>query len=217
MAAPRHERLMVVGPAGPLEALLEIPSDAEPAAAALVCHPHPLHGGTMDNKVVHTLARAFTACGAAALRFNFRGVGASAGTFDDGRGELADALAAAAHVRARWPDRPFLLGGFSFGAAVATRAAAGLTADALVTVALPFDRLGAVRALPRLPWLLVHGADDALIELDALVGWLDSLPPGPELEVVAGADHFFHGKLAQLRASVEAFVRELPSRATHER
>jgi alpha/beta superfamily hydrolase len=211
-AAPRRERLTVAGPIGPLEALLEVPSDTGPWAAALVCHPHPLHGGTLDNKVAHTLARAFVGCGAAALRFNFRGVGASAGAFDDGDGELADALAAAAELRDRWPGRPLLLGGFSFGAAVAARAAQVLMPAALVTVALPFDRLPPDRAPWQLPWLLVHGSDDALIDVGALIGWLDRLPPGPELEVVAGADHFFHGKLGELRAGVEAFVHGLSLR-----
>lgn len=209
MSRPRRENLLIAGPAGALEAILETPTVATPtpAAVALICHPHPLHGGTMDNKVVTTLARSFLAHGALALRFNFRGVGASAGVFDNGIGELDDAAAAAAHLRDRWPDAPFFLGGFSFGAAVAAQAAETLEPAALVTVALPIERLGAPSFIqPAAPWLLVHGSGDALIDVDALIDWLNELAPGPELDVVDGADHFFHGKLVELRSCVDAFL-----------
>ncbi len=125
---PLAERVRIPGPAGDLEALLETPqaeTGALPAvrAFAVVCHPHPLYGGTMDNKVVYTLARAFQQCGAPAIRFNYRGVGSSAGTYDEGRGETADALAVIAYGRKRWPQAALWLGGFSFGGAVAVRAA----------------------------------------------------------------------------------------------
>jgi len=203
---------MIPGPAGSLEALLEMPESAAPTAVVLICHPHPLHGGAMTNKVVYTLARGFVALGAAALRFNFRGVGASQGAHDAGVGEIEDAIAAAACLRARWPECPLYLGGFSFGAAVAVRAAATIRPSGLVTVALPFERLGVGATAPDLPWLLLHGSEDELIGLDALIEWLNQQPPGPELEVVAGADHFFHGKLSELRADVEAFFGPLIAR-----
>lgn len=200
----RVEKPAIAGPAGPLEARLELPGQA-PQATALLCHPHPLHGGTMHNKVVHTLARSFLELGAAALRFNFRGVGASAGVYADGLGETDDAVAAAELLTARWPDLPLYLGGFSFGAAVAVRAAPVLDPAGLVTVALPVERLDAGTALPQVPWLLIHGAEDELVPLDALIDWLNEQPPGPALEVVAGADHFFHGKLTDLKVGVTGF------------
>ena len=122
LSASAVEAPIIVGPAGTLEAKLELPQ-GEPRATALICHPHPLHGGTMDNKVVYMLARSFLALGAAVLRFNFRGVSASDGSYADGIGEVEDALAVSAWLRERWPDLPQYLGGFSFGAAVAVHAA----------------------------------------------------------------------------------------------
>lgn len=199
-----REDLTIAGPAGALEAIVELPA-ACPTATALICHPHPLHGGTMMNKVVHTLARSFVDLGAAALRFNFRGVGASDGNHDDGVGEVADAVAAAAYLRARWVGRVFYLAGFSFGAAVAVRAAAVIRPDALATVALPFERLEPAVDLPSAPWLLIHGSEDAVVGVDALIDWLNLQTPGPELEVIEGADHFFHGKLTALRSGVAEF------------
>jgi alpha/beta superfamily hydrolase len=159
----------------------------------------------MTNKVVYTLARGFVALGAVALRFNFRGVGASEGSHDSGVGEVQDAIAVAAWLRGRWPGIGLYLGGFSFGAAVAVRAAASIQPSALVTVALPFERLVDDDNSLSLPWLLIHGSEDEIIKVDSLIGWLNRQPPGPELEIVSGADHFFHGKLAELRSGVEAF------------
>jgi alpha/beta superfamily hydrolase len=207
--APVKEELAIAGPVGALEALLETPASLAPKALALICHPHPLHGGTMTNKVVYTLARAFVALGVAALRFNFRGVGASQGSHDAGVGEVEDAIAAATWLRDRWPGSALYLGGFSFGAAVAVRAAETIQPDGLVTVALPFERLRADEDPPDVPWLLLHGSEDELINLDALIDWLNGQPPGPELELIAEADHFFHGKLPELREGVEVFFRPL--------
>src|ERR1700722_3706332 len=128
--APRAERLAIAGPAGKLEALIETPvsegsAGGDVSAFGVVCHPHPLYGGTLDNKVVHTLARAFEERGAPTIRFNFRGVGESAGSYDEGRGETEDALAVIAFGRARWPQAALWLGGFSFRGAAAGLAAAG--------------------------------------------------------------------------------------------
>jgi alpha/beta superfamily hydrolase len=198
------EQPVVVGPAGTLEAKLELP-EGEPDATALICHPHPLHGGTMDNKVVYMLSRSFLALGAAVLRINFRGVGASAGSYADGAGELEDALAASAWLRERWPDLPQYLGGFSFGAAVVLHAAISVRPAGLVTVALPVARIEPDTALPAVPWLLIHGDGDELVALDSLIDWLNDQGPGPELEVVSGADHFFHGKLTDLKNGVTSF------------
>ncbi len=209
--AGSRESLSIAGPAGVLEATLDLPDDRAPVAVALVCHPHPLHGGTMDNKVVYTLARTFAAAGMAALRFNFRGVGASAGAFDDGRGETEAAVAAATVLRERWPDAVLIVAGFSFGAVIALRAAQQLRAAALVTVAPSLERLLPDEPIPTCPWLIVHGEEDALIDIDSVIAWLDVQPPGPELTVVRGADHFFHGKLGDIRDAVEAFVDRLES------
>lgn len=208
---PLSESLVIDGPAGRLEGLLETPRDAAPRGIAVVCHPHPLHQGTMHNKVVHTLGRAFAACGMGALRFNFRGVGASEGSFGDGPGEMADALAAAREGRRRVPEGPLWLAGFSFGAAIAIGAAAELEADGLVTVAPAVARVaGMDRVAPRCPWLVIQGDQDELVNVDDTVAWVNSLDPGPELQVFPDTGHFFHGKLVELRKAVEAFVREIP-------
>ena len=204
------EQHSIEGPVGALEAKLELP-EGPFRATALICHPHPLYGGTMDNKVVYMLARSFLMLGAVVLRFNFRGVGMSAGSFADGVGEVDDAVAACAWLRERWPDLPLYLGGFSFGAAVAIRAAAAIRPAGLVTVALPVERLGSDAPLPDVPWLLIHGADDELVALDSLIDWLNDQAPGPALEVIAGADHFFHGKLTALKDGVTGFFSPLPA------
>ncbi len=178
------------------------------SAFGVVCHPHPLHGGTLDNKVVHTLARALHDVGVPTLRFNFRGVGASEGAFADGIGETDDALAAVAWGRARWPAAaPWLLG-FSFGAVVAIRAAVEAGAQRLVTVAPAVDRVATDRALPVCPWLLIQGDADEVIDPAAVLDWAKSLIPAPDVRVMPGAGHFFHGRLPELRAAVVEFAKE---------
>lgn len=203
--APLTEAFEIDGPSGPLEAVLDTPQPAK-AGIAVVCHPHPLHGGTLTNKVAHTLARAFNQAGVAALRFNFRGVGRSAGEHADGVGERDDAIAAVRHARARHPDGPLYLGGFSFGAAVATQIADATDPVALVTVGLPVARLGADLALPRCPWLIVHGADDELISTAELTAWRERYAPGAQLDVIDAAPHFFHGRLTVLADTVVEFL-----------
>jgi alpha/beta superfamily hydrolase len=208
------ERLSLDGPAGALEALLEWPTPAgagaagpDPAAVGIVCHPHPLFGGTLTNKVVHTVARAFRARGAATLRFNFRGVGASAGQYDEGRGETDDLLAVAAWAGRRWPAAALWLGGFSFGSWVALRAVDRLVPRRLVTVAPPVGRwdFGALPT-PRCPWLVVQGDRDELVDASAVAAWAAASGASPQLTVLAGADHFFHGRLHDLTDAVGAFL-----------
>ena len=219
MKPPRVERLTLPGPAGPLEALVETPAgdaagaapSGTPAAFGVVCHPHPLHGGTLDNKVVYTLARAFLECGAPAIRFNFRGVGTSSGRYDEGRGETADALAAIAFGRHRWPGAALWLAGFSFGAAVALRAAQDATPEKLVVVSPGITRvtMGGV-ASPRCRWLLVQGDADEVIDSAAVLQWghRQSTAPGigPDIRVFPGGGHFFHGRLNELRQVVVQFM-----------
>jgi len=213
---PDAEQLQLAGPAGELELLVETPADgaaAAPPAFGVVCHPHPLYGGTLDNKVVWTLARACVELGAPALRFNFRGVGASAGGYDAGGGETADALAVIAYGRERFPHAPLWLAGFSFGAAVALRAALAAHPALLVTVApgiTTIDVSGA--AAPDCPWLIVQGDADDVVSPAAVRAWAGKLSPPPELRILAGAGHFFHGRISELRDTVLEFLRRSAGR-----
>lgn len=201
----------ILGPAGKLEAAVDTAGE-RPTAVALVCHPHPLQQGTMQNKVTTTLARTFAHLGAAAVRFNFRGVGASAGTYSGGSGERDDALAAARWCRERWPGLGLYLGGFSFGGAVALTAAAELGPNGLVTVAPAVARLPADLALPRCPWLLVHGRADDVVPAPPVEAWAQSLPAPPKLVLLDGVGHFFHGRLRVLADVVtEFFAHDFPA------
>lgn len=204
IAAP--ERTILAGAAGNIEALIEYPNPSgypQPRAVAICCHPHPLFGGSMTNKVIHTVARSFVASGAVAIRFNFRGVGASAGVHDEGRGELDDLLSIARWTSARWPSTPLWLGGFSFGAWMVLRAQGALEPKLLVTVAPPVGRwnFDEVRA-PRCPWLVVQGSRDELVDADAVRRYAHQLVPQVDFVEIADADHFFHGRLHELQDEV---------------
>ena len=196
------------GPAGPLEARLDDPtSGVRPRACGVVCHPHPLYGGTMQNKVVHTLARAMQELGAPTVRFNFRGVGASAGSYDGGTGELEDSLAVCAWARRRWNCQALWLAGFSFGSAVALQAAADVQPRSLVTVAPPVGRIiVSPVARPACPWLVVQGDHDELVDVVQVRRWVDEFVPPPRLVVLNEAEHFFHGRLGELRSTVLEFL-----------
>ncbi|HET8699883.1 MAG TPA: alpha/beta fold hydrolase [Gammaproteobacteria bacterium] len=192
------------GPAGNIEAAVDS-LGYDGAAVAVLCHPHPLQQGTMHNKVVTTLARAFARLGAIAVRFNFRGVGASTGVHDNGVGERGDALAAVAWARQRWPGVPLYLGGFSFGAAVALNVAAVAEPRGLVTVAPPVERLAQDFTPPRCRWLLVRGTADDVVPAEPVLTWARALPAPPELAVLDGVGHFFHGQLRALEERVTRF------------
>lgn len=203
---PRPEALEIPGPAGPLEAIVEDPG-GDPPAYAVVCHPHPLYQGTMRNKVVHTVARAANRLGAPAVRFNFRGVGASGGAWDEGRGEAADALAVIEWAQERWPDRPLWLAGFSFGAYVALRAAPAARPAALVTVAPPVQRFPVgTTPVPDCPWLVVQGEADELVDYREVVAWAEAAPARPRLALLPDTSHFFHGRLGALQETVQDFL-----------
>ena len=207
--------IQISGPAGVLEAAVD--SSVGPAVAtAVVCHPHPKQQGTMSNKVVTTVARAFARLGADAVRFNFRGVGQSAGAYAGGVGERDDALAVVAWARERWPDRPLYLGGFSFGAAIAASVAARVAPAGLVTVAPPVERLRESFAPPRCRWLLVHGEADDVVPVGPVLEWARALAVPPNIVLLPGVGHFFHGRLADLNKAVaEMFGPELAARRSN--
>jgi alpha/beta superfamily hydrolase len=208
---PRPEALTITGPAGALEVIIEDPSpDTAPAACLVICHPHPLHGGTMHNKVVTTLARAANELGTPSLRFNFRGVGASAGSFDEGWGESDDALAAVTMARQRWPQAALWLAGFSFGGHVALRTSTreGVAPTHLLTVAPAFTRHYSAPAavpVPACPWLVIQGDADEVVSSQEVRSWCAALQPAPSVTLLPGVGHFFHGRLNELRDTALAF------------
>jgi alpha/beta superfamily hydrolase len=199
---------MVAGPAGDLETIAHEPEGSAQPLYAIVCHPHSLFGGTMDNKVVYTVARALQTSGVATLRFNFRGVGASQGTYDEGAGETQDAAAVADFGAARWPHRRLVLAGFSFGAFVALRLALARDTARLITVAPPVGRFdfSELRA-PACPWLVVQGDADDVVDPIAVIDWVERQDPMPKLLIVPGVGHYFHGHLAELRDAVIEVLR----------
>jgi alpha/beta superfamily hydrolase len=211
-------RLIIPGPAGAIEALLEMPAAYSGGAAAVLCHPHPLYGGTMRNKVVARMAQALLDCGLAALRFNFRGVEASEGSHDAGKGEVGDACAAADYLLRTLAPRRLLLGGFSFGAWVAGRSLEPCGAEAeligLLSVGTPADMYDyGFLAGVRRPVFFVHGDADATCS-PAAVGPLAHAEDRPRsLVLVKGADHFFTGRLKILqdviRGHYEPLLRRL--------
>lgn len=197
--------LTLPGPAGALEAAVDLPAvdvAAQPVVA-IVCHPLPTEGGSMHNKVVTMAARALRECGVATLRFNFRGTGASAGAFDEGEGELDDLRAVAAWVRAARPGDALWLAGFSFGAYVSIRAAAELQPALLLSIAPPAGRWDfAAIAPPTMPWLVIQGEADEIVDATAVQAWLASLPGEAELVLMPDTSHFFHRKLMDLRGAI---------------
>ncbi len=204
----RREVLTLAGPAGQIEARLEFPDGSEsPRVFGVACHPHSLKGGTMDNKVTHTLARAMVECGAPAFRFNFRGVGASGGAFDRGRGEADDLAAVVEEGRRRFPGAALWLGGFSFGAFVALRAARQVAPEKLIAIAPPVVGygLGDVDS-PDCEWMLAQGDADDVVPPDAVLSWAAAQPRQPRLHVLAGAGHFFHGRLHELKPLLTGFL-----------
>jgi alpha/beta superfamily hydrolase len=167
-----------------------------------------LYGGTMDNKVVTTVARALQESGIPTLRFNFRGVGASAGAFDRGSGETDDADAVAAWGAGRWPGRTLVIAGFSFGAYVALRLAQRRPARRLITIAPAIQRFDdAGMTVPQCPWLVVQGDADDVVDPAAVIAWATGLDPKPQLVVLPGVGHFFHGRLHELRDIVTDAIR----------
>ena len=197
------QRLTLQGPAGPLEVLLDAPADGLARGTAVIAHPHPLFGGTMQNKVVQTLARAFLQSGWQAVRFNFRGVGASAGNYDEGRGEVQDMLAVIQQVA---PQGPLALAGFSFGAFVTSHVAQTLapvrSPEKLVLVGTAASRFVVAPIAPE--WhdltLVLHGEQDDTVALSSVMDW--ARPQSLPVMVIPGVEHFFHGQLPLLKSLV---------------
>lgn len=193
MPAASLARVVIDGPAGGIETDLNDPGDTR-RGIALIAHPNPVHGGTKDNKVVTTLAKAFFALGHVAVRPNFRGVGASGGTFDQGRGETEDLLAVAAYLKREHGKLPLVLAGFSFGAFVQTRAARRLHPQRMVLVGPAVNRFQAEN-VPA-DTLVIHGEHDDVVPLAAVFDW--ARPQQLPVVVVPGGEHFFHGRLGLL-------------------
>ena len=198
------QKMTIQGAAGAIEMALDAPAaDVVSKGVAVIAHPHPLFGGTMDNKVVQTLARAFTQCGWTAVRFNFRGVGGSAGVHDEGKGELEDFLAVVQHAA---PQGALCLAGFSFGAFVTTHAFDRLQAsrpiEKLVLVGTSVSRSSAAQidAAAHQRTLVVHGELDDTVALSAVMDW--ARPQALPVTVVPGGGHFFHGQLPLLKGLV---------------
>lgn len=194
---------LIDGPTGALEVAFTKPDGVPPTALALICHPHPQFGGTMDNKVVQTLAKAFVELGCATMRFNFRGVGKSAGVFDDGMGETEDAAAALGWAKAQLPvSTPLIAAGFSFGCFVQTLLLARSEPQQLVLVGPAVNRF----TIPDVAkdTIVIHGEEDDVVPLADVMNW--ARPQGLPVTVFPGAGHFFHGRLTELKTVIKRNV-----------
>lgn len=202
--ARKIESLFLDGPAGRLEALLEEPEEGTPREAALVCHPHPQHGGTMHNKVVYRIAKGLRQAGAVVLRFNYRGVNLSEGTYANGEGELDDAKVALAYLRTRYPDLPFTLAGFSFGSRIALRmGCAGMGARHVIAVGFPtvYKDKSYLEGCT-VPKIFVQSTHDEFGPVPDLQAVVDGLTEPKQLELIEAQDHFFAGALEQLETVI---------------
>ena len=198
-----EHRLIIPGPAGELEALLTVPEYANPKAVGLICHPHPLHAGTMHNKVVSTVARSLRDAGIINLRFNFRGVGNSEGKFADAISETDDALACVKWLAQHWPHAQLWLTGFSFGSYVAYRGCQAAKASRLVCIApavhhYDFNAID----LPTCPWWVLQPEADEVVPPDQVFKWVDQLDAKPTVIRFPDTSHFFHGQLIALRQAL---------------
>jgi alpha/beta superfamily hydrolase len=196
------ERVQVPGPAGSIETDLNDPGPQR-RGIALIAHPNPVQGGTKDNKVVTTLAKAFFGLGYVTARPNFRGVGASAGTHDQGIGETEDLLAVASYLRDRYRDPPMILAGFSFGSFVQTRVAKHIAAERIVLVGPAVNRFRAEGVPP--DTLVIHGEHDDVVPLRDVLDW--ARPQELPIVIVPGGEHFFHGRLNLLAQIVARYCR----------
>ena len=195
---------LIDGPTGKLEVAVGEPTIEPRNAWGIVCHPHPLHGGTMHNKVVTTLAKTFQGMGVTTIRFNFRGVMRSEGRYDNGDGELADLLAVIDWVQQEKGKHEIWLGGFSFGAYIAAKAATQTPTQKLVTIAPPVGHFP-MQEIPPItnPWVLVQGELDDVVPPADVFAWAEARNPQPVIIRFPEAGHYFHGQLGELRARIE--------------
>jgi len=200
------EERIIQAPCGDLEIAVTCPSTSPPDGTspwAVICHPHPLHGGAMTNKVVYMISRSFNALGVATVRFNFRGVGKSAGEFDNGEGECGDLRAVVDWVNQMYQPSELWLGGFSFGSYVALRSHRDLHASRLLLVAPAVERFDFnALSVSEIPTLIVQGGQDDVVSPDAVIEWAEAQENRPKFEWFQEADHFFHGKLNELRETI---------------
>lgn len=193
---------LIPGPVGDLEVLLSPPSSNEgkPRATAVLCHPHPLYGGTMHNKVITTLSKVFAQLGMQTIRFNFRGVEQSAGSFAQGVGEQEDLLAVINWVKQGASNIPLWLAGFSFGAYISILTAAKISVNGLVSIAPPVNRFPFQESLViTCPWVVIQGEQDEVVPAQDVLAWIDRLAIKPQLILFPNATHFFHGHLTELK------------------
>lgn len=205
-AFPQDESTFLLpGPVGEIEILATPVQNNTTNDTVIICHPHPLFGGTMHNKVVTTLAKVFYNLSLDTIRFNFRGVGKSQGTHDEGKGELQDLLTIADWLTTLRPQGKIWLAGFSFGAYVAAQGAMQIAAKALVTIAPMVSRFkqNSQPVIINCPWILVQGEQDEVIPPQEVFDWIETLTPKPILIKLPGAGHFFHGQLLELRTKLE--------------
>ncbi|MGX5174720.1 alpha/beta hydrolase [Aliikangiella sp. IMCC44653] len=204
----QSQKLIIRGQVGDIQAVLDIAEGTpEVDFVAVNCHPHSLHGGSLSNKVTHTLAKAIASFGIPSLRFNFRGVGDTHGEFDEGVGEQQDLADAVAWLQARYPNKQLILTGFSFGSYVSALAAKQLNPSLLLSVAPPVKRFDFSQfQRPNCEWQVLMGDADELVEFGAVVDWVESFTPSPHLIRFEQASHFFHGRLIELREQVEQII-----------
>lgn len=200
----RNGQILILGPSGEIELLVSYPEGySGDTPVAVICHPHPLHGGTMTNKVVHILAKAFNKMGLPSIRFNFRGVGKSSGNFDEGQGEKEDLLAVVKWSQQQHPKSKLWLAGFSFGAYVAMCTYAQAGAQRLLLVAPPVERFGSDAITDiNIPWMVIQGGEDEVVSPKTVSDWIEKQHNPPQLIWLEEASHFFHGRLNDLQGAV---------------
>lgn len=211
----KQSKIIIPGPVGGLEAVLNAGEGEGLPHVAIVCHPHSLHGGSLSNKVVTTVARTFNQLGIATVRFNFRGVGESEGNYDQGIGETDDLLAVIDWVVAHSSKVSLSLAGFSFGSFVAARAAGRRQVKQLISIAPPvgklimdsdtaYDFVGLTR--PSCPWLVIQGTEDEVVTAQTVFDWAANMDEPPDVISIEGASHFFHGRLVELKTKLQDWV-----------
>ena len=206
MQNPKDLSVSIQGPSGQIEALL---TDANHAKSlAIICHPHPLHGGSMHNKVVHTITRACHRQGIISLRFNYRGVGKSAGSYGNYAGELQDAIAIKDWLKENYPGYNIIAAGFSFGAYIATALSTKEKVQQLITIAPAINNKSydEVQKLVTCPWHVIQGTKDEIVPPDAIYNWQKKIAHKNKLHLIENAGHFFHGKLIELRELIEKIL-----------